>query len=125
MNCNCDKIHRATNLTTAGLLTVTNPNNVAIFDEFDLVLCLNPDNIITGEPVAYTITVNGEAIPILDIWGYPIRTDKLCPRKRYRGRYISGTGVTTHITLVNVCYTISDALSNAAAIVADNTTDGD
>lgn len=123
MACNCGNFHRATNLTTAGLLTVTNPNNVATFDEFNLVLCLNPNNIITGAPVAYTVTVNGTAIPILDIWGYPIRTDRLLPRKVYRGRYIAGTGITTHITLTNVCCTVADALSSAVTVT--ETTTGD
>lgn len=112
MVCNCSKFHRATNLTTDGLLTVTNPNNISTFDEFDLILCLNPNNVITGVPVPYTVTVNGTAIPVLDIWGYPIRTDRLCPRKLYHGRYIAGTGITTHITLTNVCCTVADALAS-------------
>lgn len=112
MVCNCSKFHRATNLTTGGLLTVTNPNNISTFDEFDLILCLNPNNVITGAPVPYTVTVNGTAIPVLDIWGYPIRTDRLCPRKLYHGRYIAGTGITTHITLTNVCCTVADALAS-------------
>lgn len=125
MTCNCGSFHRATNLTTGGLLTVTNPNNVANFDEFNLLLCLNPNNIITGAPVPYTITVNGSAIPILDIWGYPIKTDRLCPRKIYRGRYITGTGITTHITLVNVCCTVADALSSVSTVATTEETDGD
>lgn len=123
MACNCDNLHRATALSTAGLLTVTNPNNVANFDNFNLVLCLNPNNVITGAPVAYTVTVNGVAVPILDIWGFPIRTDRLCPRKLYRGKYITGTGITAHVTLVNVCCTAADAL--AAATVATTETTGD
>lgn len=120
MYCNCGNLHRATNLTTAGVLTVTNPNNVATFDDFGLILCLNPNNIITGAPVEYTVTVNGTAIPILDIWGYPIKTDKLCPRKVYRGKYIAGTGITTHITLTNVCRTVEDALSSAVTTVSED-----
>ena len=122
MNCNCESLHRATALTTGGLLTVTNPNNVANFDNFNLVLCLNPNNIITGAPVAYTITINGAAVPIWDIWGYPITTDRLCPRKCYRGKYIVAAGTTTHVTLTNVCCTAADAL--AAASVTATTTGG-
>ena len=125
MTCNCGSFHRATNLTTAGLLTVTNPNNVANFDEFNLILCLNPNNIITGAPVPYTVTVNGSAIPLRDIWGYPINTDRLCPRKVYRGRYITGTGITTHVTLVNVCCTVADALAVSTAAATAETTDGE
>lgn len=122
MNCNCEILHRGTNLTTAGLLTVTNPNNIANFDDFNMILCLNPNNIITGAPVAYTVTINGTAVPILDVWGYPIRTDKLCPRKVYRGKYITGTGITPHITLANVRCTIQDALATAAVTTTDTTT---
>ena len=125
MTCNCGSFHRATNLTTGGVLTVTNPNNVANFDEFNLILCLNPNNIITGAPVAYTVTVNGTAVPIRDIWGYPIKTDRLCPRKVYRGRYIAGTDITTHVTLVNVCCTVADALSAVTTVTTTETTDGE
>ena len=121
MTCNCGNFHRATNLTTAGLLTVTNPNNVSTFDEFNLILCLNPNNIITGAPVAYTVTINGTAVPILDIWGYPIRTDRLCSRKVYRGRYVAGTGITTHVTLTNVDCTIADALATVAPAATTET----
>ena len=39
-------------------------------------------------------------------------TDRLCPRKRYHGKYIVGTTAGTHITLFNVCCTIADALAN-------------
>lgn len=114
MTCDCN-LHRGTNLTAAGVLTVTSPNNIANFDDFNVVICLNPNNIITTAPVAYQITINGANVPVVDVWGYPIKTDRLCPRKVYRGKYISGTGITTHVTLVNVCCTIADALSNAAA----------
>ena len=75
---------------------------------------LNPDNIITGAPVEYTVTINGTAVPILDIWGFPIRTDRLCPRKMYRGKYIVND--TPHVTLTNVCCTIADALANALTV---------
>ena len=121
MNCNCGNFHRGTNLTAAGLLTVTNATNVANFDDFGLVLCLNPNNIITGAPVEYTVTINGTAVPILDVWGFPIRTDRLCPRKMYRGKYIVND--TPHVTLTNVCCTIADALANAAP--AATTTGGE
>lgn len=121
MSCNCGNFHRATNLAADGTLTVTNPNNIANFDDFNMVLCLNPNNVITGAPVPYTVTINGTAVPILDVWGYPVRTDRLCPRKMYRGKYIAGTGITTHVTLTNVCCTVADAL----AVVTATTSGGD
>ena len=124
MVCNC-KIHKGTNLTTAGVLTVTSPNNIANFDDFNLVICLNPNNIITGAPVPYQITVNGTNVPVWDVWGYPIKTDRLCPRKPYYGKYVTGTGITTHITLGNVCCTIKDALSASVAEATTDETTGD
>lgn len=100
-NCNCPYKHLTTALSTAGLLTVTNADNVGNFDKFCLVLTINPDSVITTAPVDYTITINGTAIPILDRWGYPITSDRLCTRKCYVGRYIDSA--TPHLTLMNVC----------------------
>lgn len=98
--CSCEYLHKTTALTTAGVLTVTNPNNIGEFDRFCLVLTINPDSIITGAPAEYTVTINGTAVPIWDIYGLPITTDVLCTRKVYKGRYIGGT--TPHVTLTNV-----------------------
>ena len=100
-NCNCPYKHLTTALSTAGLLTVTNADNVGNFDKFCLVLTINPDSVITTAPVDYTITINGTAVPILDRWGYPITSDRLCTRKCYVGRYIDSA--TPHLTLMNVC----------------------
>ena len=124
MTCNCN-LHRATNLTTGGLLTVTNSNNISNFDCFNLVLCLSPNNIITSSPLPYAVTVNGADIPIVDIWGYPVTTDRLCPRKVYRGRYIMGTGITTHITLTNLCCTAVDALAASTTATTTETNNGE
>ena len=100
-NCNCPYKHLTTALSTAGLLTVTNADNVGNFDKFCLVMTINPDSVITTAPVDYTITINGTAVPILDRWGYPITSDRLCTRKCYVGRYIESA--TPHLTLMNVC----------------------
>ncbi|MBO7712627.1 MAG: hypothetical protein J6S85_03940 [Methanobrevibacter sp.] len=119
MSCNCCQcLHKTTGLSTAGLLTVTNPNNVGNFDNFCLLLTICPDSVITGVPVAYTVTVNGTAIPILDIWGYPVMTDRLRTRKVYRGRYIT-TSEGSHITLTNVACGETDV---AATIASTSTT---
>ena len=104
--CSCQFRHVSTALSTAGLLTVTDATNIGNFDKFALVLTINPDSIITGAPVDYTVTINGTAVPILDRWGYPITTDRLRTRKCYIGRYIESA--TPHITFLN-------ALSNEAA----------
>lgn len=125
MTCNCN-LHKGISLNSDGVLTVTSPNNISNFEDFNLVICLNPNNFITGSPVPYQITINGANVPVWDVWGYPIKTNRLCPRTRYKGKYVSGTGITTHITLANVCCTIADALeSTAAAAMSESTTEGD
>lgn len=115
-NCNCPFKHTTTALTAAGLLTVTNDTNVGNFDQFCLVLTINPDSVITGAPVDYTVTINGAAVPIWDNWGYPITSDRLCVNKCYRGRFIESA--TPHVTLTNVC---SNIASNGVAAASTQT----
>ena len=127
MACNCCQyLHKTTALSTAGLLTVTNPNNVGNFDTFCLVLTICPNSVITGVPVAYTVTVNGTAIPVVDMWGYPVMTDRLKTRKVYKGRYIV-TAAGAHITLTNVPCGESDVAATVAAVSTTSTdeTEGD
>ena len=121
MTCNCN-LHRATNLTTAGVLTVTNSNNIANLMPFDLVLCLNPNNVITGAPVNYTITVNGVAVPLLNRVALPISTDHLMPRKRYKGYYIIPTSGDPYVILVNTPCDLAYAVSSAS-VAATTTTE--
>lgn len=109
-------IHKTTALSTAGLLTVTNPNNIGNFDCFKLVLTICPNSVITGPAVAYTVTVNGNNIPIIDRWGYPITSDILNTRTCYYGRYIESE--TPHITIMN-------ALGHPTAVVTASETTGE
>ena len=123
MNCNCcNYLHKTTALSTAGLLTVTNPNNVGNFDNFCLLLTICPNSVITTTPVEYTVTVNGTAIPIVDIWGYPVTSDRLRTRKVYRGRYIV-TSTGAHITLTNV--PCDEANIETAVSSTSTTSEGD
>lgn len=125
MTCNCcNNLHKTIGLTAAGVLTVTNASNVGNFDEFCLLLTINPDNVITTAPVAYTVTINGTSTPIVDIWGYPITTDRLRTRKIYHGKYIL-IGTTPHITLTNVPCDASTAAAVAAMTTTTDETDGD
>lgn len=121
MNCNCcANLHKTTALSTAGLLTVTNPNNVGNFDRFCLLLTICPDSVITATPVAYTVTINGTAVPIIDKWGYPITTDRLKTRTIYKGRFVT-VGADSHVTLLNVC---DDESAIASAIAVSSETVG-
>lgn len=123
MSCNCcEHLHKTTALSAAGLLTVTNPNNIGNFDRFCLVLTICPNSVIVGAPVAYTVTINGAAVPIWDMWGLPVMTDRLRTRKVYRGRFIT-TG-TQHVTLLNVPCDEA-AIASTIAATASTTSDGE
>lgn len=123
MACNCEFMHRATNLTTGGLLTVTNPNNIANLMPFNLVLCLNPNAVILGAPVNYTVTVNGADVALLNKYGLPISTDHLEPRKLYRGRYIVPATGDPYVILLNTPCDVAYAMSSAS-VAAEATTEG-
>lgn len=122
MTCNCcEHLHKTTGLSTAGILTVTNPNNIGNFDVFCLLLTICPNSVITAGPAAYSITLNGANVPVVDMWGYPVMTDRLRTRKIYRGRYIVVNG-TPHVTLTNIPCGATDV---AATIAATSTTSTD
>lgn len=125
MNCNCEFLHRATNLTTGGLLTVSNSNNIANLTPFNLVICLNPNAVILGAPVNYTITVNGTDVALLNRFGLPISTDHLQSRKMYRGYYIVPATGDPYVILLNTPCNPAYALSSASVAVASDTTEGD
>ena len=120
MTCNCcSNLHKTTALTAAGLLSVTNSNNIGNFDVFCLLLTINPDSIITTTPVAYNVTVNDVNVPIVDMWGYPVMSDRLRTRKVYHGRYIVANGE-PHITLTNVPCGATDVAATVAATSTSN-----
>lgn len=126
MTCKCNpNFHIATSLTTTGLLSVTNPNNVANLDPFIFVLAVNPNNIITGAPVNYTMTINGATVDVLNRYGLPISTDRLTPRRRYLGRYIVPSTGTPYVILLDTPCNIAYALSSAAVAVTTGETEGD
>ena len=112
MSCNCcPYMHKTTAISTAGVLTVTNPNNVGNFDRFCLCFTINPSSVVTTSPVALTVTINGVAVPIVDEWGYPVMSDKVVTRKKYVGRYITLSD-DSHVTLENVpCVTQSGSVT--------------
>lgn len=124
MTCNCN-LHRATSLTTGGLLTVTNSSNIANLMPFDLVLCLNPSAVILGAPVDYTLTVNGATAELKNRLGLPISTDHLQSRKRYKGYYVVPETGTPYVILVNTPCDIAYAMSSASVALTTDETTGD
>lgn len=118
--CNIDN-HKTTGLTAAGVLTVTNPNNIANLDNFNLCLTINPNTVITGAPVDYTITVNGTAVALKNRFGLPISTDRLKMRRLYEGCYVVPATGAPYVILLDTPCNKAYALSSAAVAL---TTDG-
>ena len=105
MNCICSpSFHKSTALTNSGTevnITITNSTNISSLDCFELVLCDCPDNIVTGEPLPYTVTVNGTAVALLNKYSLPIFTNRLRLRKRYYGAYVVPTTGSPYVILWN------------------------
>jgi hypothetical protein len=106
MNCCYNPyFHKVTALTasdTAVEMTITNPTNISNLDYFELVLCVNPNTVVTGEPLPFTINVNGTAVPLLNKYALPINTNRLMPRKRYCGAFVEGaTAADSYVILFN------------------------
>lgn len=115
MFCNCNpNVHKVTNMTEAGVLTVTNPNNISNYDPFVLIMCVNPDNIITGAPVDLTVTINGTAVALHNKYGLPISSDRIRPRRRYIGNYIVPATGAPYVILLDTPCNIAFAGSSAA-----------
>lgn len=128
MVCNCNpNFHRGTALSTTGVLTVTNPDNIANLSPFSLVVCVNPNSVITGAPVNYTMTINGATADLLNRYGLPISTDRLSTRRVYHGRYIVPATGTPYVILLDTPCNIAYALSSAGVAFASDSdkTDGE
>lgn len=106
MNCCYNPYFHKVTALTAGAdsveMTITNPTNISNLDYFELVLCVNPDTVVTGEPLPFTINVNGTAVPLLNKYALPINTNRLMPRKRYCGAFVEGeTATDSYVILFN------------------------
>ena len=119
--CNNPNFHKSIALTADGVLTVTNPNNVANLDPFFFVLTICPNTVITGAPVNYTVTINGAAVALLNRFGLPISTDRLKTRKIYYGNYIVPATGAPYIILLDTPCNIAYALSSASVALTTET----
>ena len=108
-------IHVANSLTADGLLTVTNPNNIASGDRFVLILATNPDNVITGAPVNYTVTINGTAVQIRNKYAARVSSDKLEQRRPYRGYYLVPTDGEDPYVVIDTYRGVCESQSSAPA----------
>ena len=104
MVCNCSNFHRVTGLAAGDdqvTMTISNGTNISSLDPFELILCLNPNTVVTGAPVPYKITVNGAEADLVNKYSLPIYTDRLRMRKRYYGSYVAPAEGTPYVILWN------------------------
>ncbi len=103
--CNCNnKIHfvQSVNVTDANVvLTVSKSTNISSLDCFELIVCKNVGENVTGAPLPVQIIVNGTAIALLNKYSLPILSDKLPCRKKYFGAYVAEGTATPYIILFN------------------------
>lgn len=98
-----NSFHKSTALTVTGdnlVMTVTNSTNISSLDDFELVMCQKPSSVITGEPLVMQITINGTAVPLLNKYSLPIYSNRLCPRKKYYGSFVT-SGTSSYVILWN------------------------
>lgn len=102
---NCyDIFHKSTALTvTEGnlVMTVTNSTNISNLDDFELVMCQKPSNVVTTAPIPMQIIINGTAVSLLNKYSLPIYSNRLCTRKKYYGSYVVSAAGTPYIILWN------------------------
>lgn len=107
MTCNCNTkpyFHKITSLTSgddAVNMTATNSTNISSLDYFELVLCVNPNTVVSAEPLPFTITVNGTAVPLYNKYSLPIYTNRLKTRKPYWGSYVAPSTGSPYVILWN------------------------
>lgn len=116
--CNSDN-HKTTALTADGVMSITNSNNIANLDDFNLCLTINPNTVITGAPVDYTITVNGTAVALKNRFGLPISTDRLRMRTVYEGCYVVPATGDPYVILLDTPCNKAYALSSASVALTD------
>ena len=110
INCynNSPYFHKVTALEQVGgdtptgvNMTITNNTNIGDLEYFELVLTVNPNTVVTGDPLPYTLTINGATANLVNNIGLPIYTNRLNTRKLYKGRYVVPATGTPYVILLN------------------------
>ena len=126
MACNCNpNFHKTLSIAqTDGNLvaTISNATNISSLDYFELVLCQNPNTVITGSPLPILLTVNGENTTLLNKYSLPISSDRLKPRKRYYGSYVVPATGSPYVILWNTPDCPAYAVSQIVAVATESPT---
>ena len=100
----CETFHKSTTLTVADgnlVMTITNSTNISNLEDFELVLCQKPSNIVTTAPIPMRIIINGTAVSLLNRYSLPIYSNRLSPRKKYYGSYVVPATGSPYVILFN------------------------
>ena len=96
--------HRTTAVTSTDtnvVLTVTNSTNISNLQDFDLIICNNISQVVTGSPLPVQVNVNGTAVSLLNRYSLPIKSNRLQTRKPYCGAYIVPETGSPYVILFN------------------------
>lgn len=92
MTCVCEKIRTVTALTVVGSnvnMTISNSNNLSSVDVFKLVLCVDPNSVVTAGPLPFTATINGSTAQVYNQYHLPLYTNRIKKRKPYTVAYVN------------------------------------
>lgn len=96
-NCkNCNLVRKSVSVSSDMLITL---NNTAVggMQNFCWCMCV----YCTVQPTkAVTMTINGNAVPLWDIYGRPVYSNQLQARKVYRSCFVEEG--TPHVTVCNI-----------------------
>ena len=100
--CNCKRfIHKVTSATTDGTNTILafQVATTAVNKQpFNFVICTSLPSTATPEQVF--ITLNGNNVPLLNMYGNPVYSNEIRKRKLYVGYY--GSQATAHVISHNL-----------------------
>ena len=127
MTCNCNpNFHKTLTLTQTAtnlVATLSNSTNISSLDYFEVIVCQNPDNVITGNPLPYQFTINGTPVEVRNKYSLPIYSDRLKTRKRYYGSYVAPATGDPYVILWNTPNCPAYAVSQVQA--TQTTSDGE
>ena len=106
--CKNHKVETVVNAGTSIQLTLTNSTDIGDLERFNLVVCRAISDVVTGDPIPVTATINGiAAIPLKNAFGQPLMSNVI-PYGRTCGSFVMGGDTTTadasYVILKTPCY---------------------
>ena len=106
--CNNHKVETVTNTGTEIQLTLTDSTDVGDLERFNLVVRRAISDVVTGDAIPVTATINSIAgVPLKNAYGQPLMSN-VVPYGRTCGRFVRGGDTTTvadsYVILKTPCY---------------------